>query len=243
MFAIYKKELNSFFSSLTGYIVIGVFLVITGLFMWLFTDTSVIEYSYASLDTLFYLAPTLFTFLIPAITMKSFSEESQKQTLELLMTKPLTNTQIILGKYFAYFTLIIFALLPTLIYYYSIYQLGAPKGNIDTGAVIGSYIGLIFLAGVFVAIGIFSSSLTKNQVVAFVIAILLSFLIHWGFDFVSKLPVFWGVWDDMIQKFGIDYHYRSISKGLIDTKDVIYFISVVIIFLVFTGYVLKKRKY
>ncbi len=243
MFAIYKKELNSFFSSLTGYIVIGVFLVITGLFMWLFTDTSVIEYSYASLDTLFYLAPTLFTFLIPAITMKSFSEESQKQTLELLMTKPLTNTQIILGKYFAYFTLIIFALLPTLIYYYSIYQLGAPKGNIDTGAVIGSYIGLIFLAGVFVAIGIFSSSLTKNQVVAFVIAILLSFLIHWGFDFVSKLPVFWGVWDDMIQKFGIDYHYRSISKGLIDTKDVIYFISVVIIFLVFTDYVLKKRKY
>ncbi len=243
MFAIYKKELNSFFSSLTGYIVIGVFLVITGLFMWLFTDTSVIEYSYASLDTLFYLAPTLFTFLIPAITMKSFSEESQKQTLELLMTKPLTNTQIILGKYFAYFTLIIFALLPTLIYYYSIYQLGAPKGNIDTGAVIGSYIGLIFLAGVFVAIGIFSSSLTKNQVVAFVIAILLSFLIHWGFDFVSKLPVFWGVWDDMIQKFGIDYHYRSISKGLIDTKDVVYFISVVIIFLVFTDYVLKKRKY
>jgi ABC-2 type transport system permease protein len=243
MFAIYKKELRSFFSSLTGYVVIAVFLVITGLFMWLFTDTSVIEYSYASLDTLFYLAPTLFTFLIPAITMKSFSDERQKQTMELLMTKPLTNTQIILGKYFAYFTLIIFAILPTLIYYYSIYQLGAPKGNIDTGAVIGSYIGLIFLAGVFVSIGIFSSSLTKNQVVAFVIAILISFIFHWGFDFVSRLPVFWGVWDDMIQKIGIDYHYSSISKGLIDTKDVIYFISLAIVFLVFTDYILKKRKY
>ncbi len=243
MFAIYKKELNSFFSSLTGYIVIGVFLVITGLFMWLFTDTSLIEYSYASLDTLFYLAPTLFTFLIPAITMKSFSDESQKQTLELLMTKPLTNTQIILGKYFANLSLIIFAILPTLIYYYSVYQLGAPKGNIDTGAVIGSYIGLFFLSAVFVAIGIFSSALTKNQVVAFVLAIVISFIIHWGFDFVSKLPVFWGIWDDLIQKFGIDYHYRSISKGLIDTKDIVYFISVALIFLVFTGYVLKKRKF
>ena len=243
MFAIYKKELNGFFSSLTGYIVIGVFLIITGLFMWLFTDTSVIEYSYASLDTLFYLAPTLFTFLIPAITMKSFAEERQKQTLDLLLTKPLSNYQIILGKYFAYFTLVIFAILPTLIYYYSIYQLGAPKGNIDTGVVIGSYIGLIFLAGTFVAIGIFSSALTKNQVVAFVIAILLSFLLHWGFDFISRLPVFWGVWDDLVQKFGIDYHYRSISKGLIDTKDIIYFVSVIVVFLVFTDYILKKRKH
>ena len=243
MFAIYKKELSGFFSSLTGYIIIGVFLIITGLFMWLFTETSVIEYSYASLDSFFYIAPTLFMFLIPALTMKSFAEESQKQTMELLLTKPLTSYQIISGKYFAYLTLVVFAILPTLIYYFSLYQLGAPKGNIDTGAVIGSYIGLIFLAGAFTAIGIFSSSLTKNMVVAFVIAILLSFLLHWGFDFVSKLPVFWGIWDDFIQKFGMDYHYISISKGLIDTKDIIYFISVIVIFLVLTDFVLKKRKY
>ena len=243
MFAIYKKELIGFFSGLTGYIVIGVFLTITGLFMWLFTDTSVLEYSYASLDTLFYLGPTLFTFLIPAITMKSFSEERQKQTLELLFTKPLTSFQIILGKYFAYLTLVVFAILPTLVYYYSIYQLGAPKGNIDSGAVAGSYIGLIFLGAVFVSIGLFSSSLTKNQVVSFVVAIMLSFFIHWGFDFISKLPVFWGIWDDFIQKFGVDYHYRSISKGLIDTKDIVYFISVIIVFLFLTDFVLKKRKY
>ncbi|HHH53725.1 MAG TPA: gliding motility-associated ABC transporter permease subunit GldF [Bacteroidetes bacterium] len=243
MLAIYKKELIGFFSSLTGYIVIGVFLIITGLFMWLFTDTSVLEYSYASLDTLFYLGPVLFTFLIPSITMKSFSEERQKQTLELLFTKPLSNTQIILGKYLAYLTLVFFAVLLTLVYYFSIYQLGAPKGNIDSGAVLGSYIGLLLLGAVFVSIGVFSSALTKNQVVAFIIAIMLSFLIHWGFDFISKLPVFWGVWDDFIQKFGIDYHYKSISKGLIDTKDLIYFVSVIIVFLLLTDFVLKKRKY
>ena len=243
MISIYKKELSSFFGSLIGYIVIAVFLIFTGLVMWVFPDTSVLEYSFASLDSLFYLAPTLFTFLIPAITMKSFAEESQRGTMELLFTKPISEMQIVLGKYFANLTLVIFAILPTLVYFYSIYQLGAPKGNIDTGAVFGSYIGLICLAGVFVAIGLFSSSLTNNQVIAFVIAIFLSFTIHWGFDYISKLSSIWGVWDDLVQKFGIDYHYRSISKGLIDTRDILYFISVISIFLLLTNYILQKKKY
>jgi len=243
MLAIYKKELSSFFGSLIGYIVIAVFLVFTGLVMWVFVDTSVLEYSFASMDSLFYLAPTMFLFLIPAITMKTFAEESQRGTLELLFTKPISDTQIILGKFLANLTLVIFAILPTLLYFYSIYQLGAPKGNIDSGAVFGSYLGLIFLSGVFVAIGLFSSALTNNQVIAFVIAIFLSFLLHWGFYYFSKLPVFWGVWDDFIAKFGIDYHYKSISKGLLDSRDVIYFVSVIAIFLVLTDFILKKKKY
>jgi len=243
MWAIYKKELSSFFGSLTAYIVIGVFLVMTGLFLWLFPSTSVIEYSYATLDSFFYLAPSLFVFLIPAITMRSFAEESQKRTIELLMTKPLSDWEIILGKYFAYLTLVVFALLPTLIYYFSIYQLGAPKGNIDAGAVLGSYTGLFLLAAVFVAIGIFASALSKNQVVAFVIATILSFLVFWGFDFISALPVFWGVWDDFIQKLGINYHYLSISKGLLDTRDILYFISLTAVFLLLTEFVFKQKRY
>lgn len=243
MLAIYKKELSSFFGSLIGYIVIAVFLVFTGLVMWVFVDTSVLEYSFASMDSLFYLAPTMFLFLIPAITMKTFAEESQRGTLELLFTEPISDTQIILGKFLANLTLVIFAILPTLLYFYSIYQLGAPKGNIDSGAVFGSYLGLIFLSGVFVAIGLFSSALTNNQVIAFVIAIFLSFLLHWGFYYFSKSPVFWGVWDDFIAKFGIDYHYKSISKGLLDSRDVIYFVSVIAIFLVLTDFILKKKKY
>lgn len=243
MFSVYKKEISVFFGSLIGYIVIGVFLVFTGLVMWVFADTSVLEYSYASMDSLFLLAPTLFLFLIPAITMKSFAEESQSGTLELLFTKPITDSQIVIGKFLANLTLVIIAILPTLVYYYSIYQLGAPKGNIDSGAVFGSYIGLIFLAAVFVAIGLFSSSLTNNQVVAFVIAIFLSFLVHWGFDYLSKVPVFYGVWDDFIQRFGIEYHYRSISRGLLDTRDVLYFISLIGLFLFVTNFVLKQKKY
>lgn len=243
MFSIYKKELSTFFGSLIGYIVIGVFLIFTGLVMWVFADTSVLEYSYASMDSLFFLAPTMFLFLIPAITMKSFAEESNNGTLELLFTKPVSENEIVLGKFFANLTLVLFAVLPTLVYFYSIYQLGAPKGNIDTGAVIGSYIGLMFLAAVFVAIGLFSSVLTNNQVIAFVIAIFISFFVHWGFDYISKIPAFYGIWDDFIQKFGIDYHYRSMSRGLFDSRDVMYFVSLIIVFLLLTNFILKKKKY
>ncbi|MEZ4907592.1 MAG: gliding motility-associated ABC transporter permease subunit GldF [Saprospiraceae bacterium] len=243
MLAVFYKEINIFFGSLIGYIVIGVFLVFSGIVVWVMQSTSVFEYKYASMESFFNLAPILFTFLIPAITMRSFSEENQQKTMELLFTKPISEWKLIFGKYFANLTLVIIAVLPTLIYYISIYQLGAPKGNIDGGAVFGSYIGLVLLAAVYVSIGLFSSSVTNNQVVAFVLTVVLVVIVQWGFYALSQLPTFWGVWDDFIQKFGIDYHYNSISKGLVDTRDIIYFLSVVAIFLVLTSYDIKAKKY
>ena len=171
MIGIFLKEINTFFSSLIGYIVIGVFLVFLGLMMWVFPDSSLLEYKFATLDQLFSLAPIIFMFLIPAITMRTFAEENQNGTIELLATRPLHDMEIILGKYFASLALVVFALLPTLIYYYTIHQLGAPKGNLDSGAIIGSYIGLVFLSAAFVAIGIFASSLTDNQIVSFLLAV------------------------------------------------------------------------
>lgn len=243
MWSIYKKELSTFFSSLIGYIVIGVFLINMGLFMWVFADYSILNYNYASLDQLFSIAPMIFMFLIPAITMRSFAEENQTGTIELLTTKPVRDSEIILGKYLACLTLVIFAILPTLIYYYSVYQLGSPKGNLDSGAIMGSYIGLVFLGACFVAIGLFASSLSNNQIVAFILATFLCFFFHWAFYFLSKLPIFVGRLDDIIQKTGIDYHYNSISRGVIDTRDLIYFISVIALFIFLTQTVLLRRKW
>lgn len=243
MISIFKKEINSFFSSLIGYIVIGVFLVVLGLVIWVFADTSVLSYKYASLDQLFSMAPMIFMFLIPAITMRSFAEEQQSGTIELLVTRPLTDLEIILGKFLANLALVVFAILPTLLYYYSIHELGSPKGNLDSGAIMGSYIGLIFLAGAFVAIGLFASSLTQNQIVAFILATFLCFIFFWGFWFFSKLPLFVGKIDDVIQMIGIDYHYNSISRGLIDTRDVIYFLSLIGAFVAMTMTSLERRKW
>jgi len=241
--AVLWKELRSFLSSLIAYLVISVFLVMTGLFMWVFKDTSVLEYNYAGLEQLFSIGPLVFTFLIPAITMRSFSEEKQQGTIELLATKPLTDTQIILGKYFANVILVLLAIVPTLIYFYSIYQLGAPKGNIDVGAVIGSYIGLSFLAAIFVAIGLFCSSISSNQIVAFILAAFLCFFMHWAFSYLSNLSIFFGTWDDVVQKIGINHHYNAISKGKISSQDVIYFVSVAGAFIWFTHVSLAKRKW
>lgn len=211
--------------------------------MWVFKDTSVLEYNYAGLEQLFSIGPLVFIFLIPAITMRSFSEERQQGTIELLATKPLTDTQIILGKYFANLILVLLAILPTLIYFYSVYQLGAPKGNIDTGAVIGSYIGLCFLASIFVAIGLFCSSISQNQIVAFILAAFLCFFMHWAFSYLSNLSIFFGTWDDVVQKIGINHHYNAISKGKINSQDVIYFVSVAAAFIWFTHVSLAKRKW
>ncbi|MEO1624977.1 MAG: ABC transporter permease, partial [Bacteroidota bacterium] len=192
MLSIFFKEVNTFFSSLIGYIVIGTFLVIMGLVMWVFPDYSILGYEYATMDQLFGIAPVIFVFLIPAITMRSFAEENQTGTIELLVTRPLSDWQIIGGKYLACLLLVIFAILPTLCYYYSVYQLGAPKGNLDSGAIMGSYIGLVLLGGVFVAIGIFASSLTNNQIVAFILATFLCFFFYYAFFYLSKLPIFVG---------------------------------------------------
>ena len=243
MFSIYKKEINVFFSSLIGYIVIGIFLLIMGLLMWVFPDYSILDYNYASLDQLFGMSPVIFMFLIPAVTMRSFAEENQTGTIELLVTKPINEFQIILGKFFANVTLVIFALLPTLLYYYSVYQLGSPKGNLDSGAIAGSYIGLFFLSAVFTAIGLFASSVSDNQIVSFVLAVFCCFFFYWAFDFLSKISIFVGKIDDTIQNFGIEQHYRSMSRGVIDSRDVIYFLSVIILFLALTQTSLERRKW
>ncbi len=241
MLSIYRKEIAAFFSSVTGYLVIGVFLVSVGLFMWVFSDTSVVDYNYATMDQLFSIAPLVFLFLIPAITMRSFAEENMKGTIELLFTKPLTATDIIMGKFFANVTLVVFALLPTLIYYFSVYRLGSPVGNLDSGAIFGSYIGLFFLGAAFVAIGMVASALTTNQIVAFILGAFMCFFFHWAFTYIARMPAFAANLDLFIQKLGINYHYTSISKGLIDSRDIVYFLSVITGFLFINHTILAKR--
>lgn len=243
MLSIFRKEINLFFSSLIGYIVIGVFLIVLGLFMFVFPDTSLLSYGFATLDQLFALAPNIFVFLIPAITMRTFAEEQQSGTIELLITRPISDWQIILGKYLASFALIAFALLPTLFYYYTVYELGAPRGNLDSGGILGSYIGLLFLAGGFAAIGIFASSVTRNQIVAFLAATAMCFWFFWGFDYLSRLPIFIGQGDDVVQMMGMLYHYDSLSRGVIDSRDVIYFLSASGFFLFLSMLALERRKW
>ncbi len=243
MWTIAFKETSTFFSSLAGFIISGVFLLLMGLMLFFFPDTSILSSNYATMDGLFYLAPTIFTFVIPAITMRFFAEEIQSGTIELLATKPISDLKIILGKFLAGLFLIGLCLLPTLIYYYTVYQLGSPKGNLDSGGIMGSYVGLVFLSACFLAIGIFSSALSSNQVVAFIIGAFLCFLCQWFFLYVSKLPVFVGSLDYFIQKIGMDYHYGRMSKGVIDLIDVIYFLSVITFFIGFTHFVLQKRKW
>ncbi|MCC7244965.1 MAG: gliding motility-associated ABC transporter permease subunit GldF [Saprospiraceae bacterium] len=243
MYSIFKKEIGLFFSSLIGYLVVGVFLIMLGLMLWIFPEFSILEGKYANLDALFSISPMVFMFLIPAVTMRSFAEEKQSGTIELLVTRPISDFQIVLGKFLASLVLVIFALLPTLLYYITVYQLGAPAGNLDSGGIAGSYIGLIFLAAAFVSIGIFSSSLTNNQIVSFILAVFMCFMVYLSFDFLSRLPVFFGKTDDIVQSLGIDYHYNSISRGVIDTRDVVYFLSVIAVFLGATLLTLGKRRW
>ncbi len=242
MFTILKKEISSFLSSLIAYISIVIFLIVTGLFVWVFPDTSLLNYGYASLDSLFTIAPWVFMFLIPAITMRFFSEETKSGTIELLTTKPITDLQIILGKYFAGLLLVLFSILPTIIYYFSVYQLGSVKGNIDSGAVLGSYIGLLFLGACFVAVGVFASSISDNQIVAFILAVFVCFICFTGFESFSKLDLF-GRIDDFILKLGINDHYQSISRGVMDSRDVIYFLSFIGLFILATKTKLESRKW
>ncbi|MBX2970140.1 MAG: gliding motility-associated ABC transporter permease subunit GldF [Cyclobacteriaceae bacterium] len=242
MISILSREFNGFLNSLIAYMVIGVFLTAIGLLMWVFPETSVLEYGYADMDTLFSLAPYVYIFLIPAITMKSFAEEKRGGTMELLLTRPLSDWDIILGKYLASFLLVVFSILPTLVYYFSVRALGDPVGNVDTSGVIGSYIGLILLGGVFCSVGIFASSITPNQIVAFIVAAFLSFLLFSGFDSLSALNT-WSAWVLVIKQFGILYHYESLGKGLIDSRDLIYFFSVAFLFLLLTKTVIGSRSW
>lgn len=243
MIALFRKEILTFFSSLTGYLVVSVFLVVTGLFLWVVPgDLNILYSGYSSLEPLFYLAPWIYLFLVPAVTMRLFSEEKKSGTIELLLTRPLTEFQIVFAKYLAGLVLVVISLLPTLIYYFSVNQLGNPIGNIDHGATWGSYIGLFFLAAVYVSIGVFSSALSDNQIVAFVIAVVLCFVFFYGFEAMASIPSLKGV-SSTLAFLGISDHYKSISRGVIDSRDVIYFSSVILVFCYFTRTVLNSRKW
>lgn len=239
MFPILKKEITTYLSSLVAYVTISVFLLVLGLFLWVFPDTSILGYGYAGLDSLFSTAPYLFMFLVPAITMRSLAEERREGTFELLLTRPLTSLQIVLGKYFAGVAVVLFALVPTLVYYFSVYTLGTPQGNIDTGAVIGSYIGLFLLGSSFTAIGLFASSVSKNQVIAFTIAVFLCFFLYSGFDAISGLLSLQNLG---LQNWGITEHYNSVSRGVLDTRDLLYFILLDTLFIWLTLFVLHRQQ-
>ncbi|WP_298883416.1 gliding motility-associated ABC transporter permease subunit GldF [uncultured Polaribacter sp.] len=231
MLAILKKEFNSFFASPIAYLVIAVFLLINGLFLWIFKDDfNILNAGFADLNPFFFLAPWVFLFLIPAITMKSFADEFNNGTIELLKTKPITDWQIVLGKFWASLLLVIVALIPTLTYVYTIYSLGNPEGNLDFGSTIGSYIGLLFLASTYTAVGLFTSTLSKNQIVAFILGVFITFFLYYGFDAISN-----SLGNDLIiKKIGINEHFKSISRGVIDTRDIVYFLSVTLFFLFIT---------
>lgn len=241
MRSIFIKELNSFFSSIVGYVAILVFLIATGLFIWIIPDSSILEYGYATLDRFFEMAPWLLMLLIPAITMRSFADEFRGGTIEWLSTKPLTDVDIIMGKYLASLVLVVFALIPTVIYVYTINNLSLIENNIDTGGIIGSYVGLFFLATGFTAIGIFCSSTTNNQIVGFLVALFACYLLYSGFESLSKIPAFTGGIDYYLGMVGMSFHYNSISRGLIDSRDVIYFLSVIILFVSLTRLSLNRR--
>jgi ABC-2 type transport system permease protein len=243
MFALLKKEIAGFLSSLIGYIVMGVFLVITGLLMWVLPmDSNILDGGFAAMDSLFVLAPWVFLFLIPAITMRSFAEEKKSGTIELLLTRPISDLQIVFAKYMACVILVILALLPTLVYYFSVYALGNPPGNLDNGRTWGSYLGLIFLAGGFVSIGIFASAITNNQVVSFILAVVLCYLSYAGFNYLAEV-LSSGKVGNFVQLLGISAHYSSMSRGVIDTRDVLYFISLSTLFLLMSRTTLESRKW
>tara|TARA_R110002050_G_scaffold204327_2_gene339733 strand:+ start:38858 stop:39586 length:729 start_codon:yes stop_codon:yes gene_type:complete len=242
MIALLRKEIAVFFSSLTGYLAIVVFLASISLFMWVFPGNfNVLESGYANIDTLFIIAPWVFMFLIPAVTMRSFSEEWRNGTIELLLTKPLTDWQIIFAKFISGLFIVIFSLLPTLTYYWSVKALSLNPG-IDEGATWGSYFGLLFLASGFVAIGVFASSLSKNQIVAFILAVFLSFFCYVGFEQISSFTSISG-FDSIIMQLGINEHYVSMSRGVIDTRDLLYFLSLSGFFLYLTKMKLDSFKW
>jgi ABC-2 type transport system permease protein len=243
MWTLFRREIKGFFSSFTGYVVIIVFILLTGMFMWVFDgEMNVLENGYASLDTMFSLAPWVFLFLVPAITMRMIAEEKRTGTLELLFTRPVNEMQIVLAKFLAAWVLVLTALIPTLVFFFSVWLLGSPPGNIDTGGTWGSYLGLLFLGGIYASIGIFSSSLTSNQIIAFIISVILCFTFYLGFHFLSSAGGS-GQAALQISQLGIDYHYQSMSRGVIDSRDLVYFISAIFFFLFITRILLLSRKW
>ncbi len=241
MRSIFIKEINSFFSSIVGYVALLAFLAFCSLFLWIIPKYSILAYGYASMERFFEIAPWLLLLLVPAVTMRSFADEFRTGTIEWLSTKPVSDVEIILGKYLATLVLIIIALLPTLVYVYTISNLSYVDINIDFGAIIGSYIGLFFLAATFAAVGVFCSSLTANQIVSFLFSLFACFLLYTGFEQLSKLPKFSEGIDYYLSMVGMEFHYNSISRGFIDSRDVVYFLSVIAFFISLTRFSLSAR--
>lgn len=242
MKAILFKEFRSFFGSPIGYLVIAIFLLLSGLFLWVFEgDYNILNSGFSDMTPFFTIAPWIMLFLIPAVTMRSFSDEKKQGTMELLLTKPLSLWEIVNGKFLGALLLLIIAIIPTLVYVKVIYDLGLPEGNIDFGSTIGSYFGLLFLMSGYTSIGIFTSTLSDNQIVAFIISVFLCFVLYFGFQGISTYPVF-GNFGDFIASLGMDYHFKSMSRGVIDTRDIIYFVSITVLFLSLTVYKLKSYK-
>jgi len=240
MKSILLREIKSFFGSPIGYLVIAIFLLMNGLFLWVFEgDFNIPNSGFADLSPFFTLAPWILIFLIPAVTMRSFSDEKKQGTIELLFTKPLSLWQIVNGKFFGAFLLILIAIIPTLIYVFVLSSLGNPEGNLDFGSTLGSYFGLLFLIGAYTSIGIFTSTLSENQIVAFIISVFLCFVFYFGFDGISS---FTGSFDLVVSSIGMDYHFKSMSRGVLDTRDILYFVSITVVFLSFTVYKLKSLK-
>lgn len=243
MYTLFLKEIKGFFSSAIGYLVIAVFLLIVSLFMWVFpTNFNIFQVNAANIDTLFLISPWVFLFLVPAITMNMFADELRTGNMELLLTRPISEFKIVTAKYLAAVVLVLIALLPTLLFLISINSLADPVGNVDYGAIIGSYIGLFFLGAVYAAIGIFASSLSKNVIVSFLLGIVFCFLFYLGFDLLSDLFSS-GTGTDFVKSLGINDHYSSISRGVVDSRDIVYFLSVVVLFVFFSKLRLESRKW
>lgn len=243
MLSLYKKEIAGFFSSLTGYLVIIIFLLATSLFMWVFPgELNILDAGYSSIEPLFIIAPWIFLFLVPAITMRMFAEERKSGTLELLFSRPVSDFGIVLSKYLASLTLVLFSLIPCMVYYFSVYFLGNPVGNIDAGGTWGSFAGLFFLAALYAAIGIFASGVSENIIVSFVLSLALCFFFLSGIDSIAHIPAFSSI-STFILNLGINEHYQSMSRGVIDSRDLIYFLAMVAIFLVVTKTLLNSRKW
>ncbi len=243
MYSLYKKELAVFFSSLTGYLVILLYLLVTGLFLWIIPGQSnLFEAGYANLDTFFSLSPWLFMFLIPAVTMRLFPEELKSGTIELLLTRPLTELNIVVAKYLASFSIVVISVLPTLVYYFSVYKLGNPPGNIDTGGTWGSYIGLVLMAALFVSMGTFASSITDNQIIAFLAGIFIIFVFYLGFEMSAGLFAQTKA-EYFLEYLSINRHFASLSRGVIDTRDVVYFAGLIVLFITLTKVRLQSRKW
>jgi len=240
MWAIWRREWNGFLNSLVAYIAMVVFLLITGLFMWVFPDYSVLEFGYAQLDQLFVIGPWVLMFLVPAVTMRFFSEEKRSGTSELLFTRPVSTTGVVMGKFLAGWALVMFSVLPTLCYVITLYYLAEPVGNVDLGGIAGSYLGLVLLGGVFAGIGTWASAVTEHPVVSFVLGVFLCFFLYAAFDSLRFLPLPNTVLL-VIEQLGIGAHFESMSKGVVDLRDLVYFGSVTLFFLFWTRTVLDQR--